>query len=147
MASSKAIRVELGAQQESLQRRLESGQYDDASAVMRAALRAPDREESTLDDVLREKVRASKADKWPSIAEQSSPHIAINYIRRIRESCLAPAHFPECGTRRDDLMPGLQTIGFGRRVTIAFRILKTRVEIVSIAYGGRDFESELRLRK
>jgi toxin ParE1/3/4 len=40
-------------------------------------------------------------------------------------------------------MPGLRTIGFERRVTIAFRVLKSRVEIVAIAYGGRDFESEL----
>jgi toxin ParE1/3/4 len=40
--------------------------------------------------------------------------------------------------------PGLRTIGFERRVTIAFRVLKTQVQIITIAYGGRDFESELR---
>jgi len=38
---------------------------------------------------------------------------------------------------RDDILPGLRTIGFERRATIVFRVLKTRVEIVSIAYGGR----------
>jgi toxin ParE1/3/4 len=54
------------------------------------------------------------------------------------------AHVPERGTKRDDILPGLRTIGFERRVTIAFRFLKTRVEIVTIAYGGRDFEAELR---
>lgn len=53
------------------------------------------------------------------------------------------AHFPERGTRRPDIVPGLRTIGFERRVTIAFRVLKTRVEIVAIAYAGRDFENDL----
>ena len=57
------------------------------------------------------------------------------------------ATFPERGRRRDDILPGLRTIGFERRATIAFRVLKTRVEIVSIAYGGRDFERELRKNK
>ena len=97
--------------------------------------------------VFRRRADARLTELYDYIAEQSSPHIAINYIRRIRESCLALADFPERGTRRDDIMPGLRTIGFERRVTIAFRVLKTRVEIISIAYGGRDFESELRLRK
>jgi toxin ParE1/3/4 len=54
---------------------------------------------------------------------------------------------PDRGTRRDDILPGLHTIGFERRVTIAFRVLKTRVEIVTIAYGGRDFKNALRREK
>jgi toxin ParE1/3/4 len=55
--------------------------------------------------------------------------------------------FPERGRRRDDIRPGLRVVGFERRVAIAFRVLKTRVEIVSIAYGGREFERELRKSK
>jgi toxin ParE1/3/4 len=57
---------------------------------------------------------------------------------------MALAEFSERGTRRDDLGRGLRTIGFERRVTIAFRVVRTRVEIVTIAYGGRDFESDLK---
>jgi toxin ParE1/3/4 len=48
--------------------------------------------------------------------------------------------FPERGTRRDDLAPGVRTIGFERRVTIAFRVLEDAVEILAVAYAGRDFE-------
>lgn len=81
------------------------------------------------------------------ISEQASPVIAIAYIRRIRAACLSLAHFPERGRRRDGIQPGLRTVGFEHRVTIIFRVLKTRVEIVSIAYGGRNFERELRERK
>jgi toxin ParE1/3/4 len=81
------------------------------------------------------------------IADANSPVVAIGYIRRIRLACLALAEFPEGGLRRDDLLSGLRIIGFERRVTIAFRVLHTRVEIVTIAYGGRNFERELRKRK
>ena len=85
MAGSKAIKVELGAQHESLQRRLDSGRYDDASDVMRAALRALDREESTLDDVLREEVRASMADKRPSIpADDVFKRLEARHARKVK---------------------------------------------------------------
>ena len=66
------------------------------------------------------------------------------YIGRIEKACMSLAMFPERGLRRDDLAPGLRTIGFERRVTIAFRVLDQIVEIVAIAYGGRDFESGFR---
>ncbi len=97
--------------------------------------------------VFRRRAEARLTELYDYIARQSSPTIAIGYIRRIRTSCLALADFPERGTRRDDILPGLRTVGFERRVTIAFRVSKKRVEIVSIAYGGRDFERELRSRK
>jgi toxin ParE1/3/4 len=81
------------------------------------------------------------------IASQAGPNIANGYLDRIYAACMALAHFPERGRRRDDILPGLRTIGFERRATIAFRVLKTRVEIVTVAYGGRDFERELRKGK
>jgi toxin ParE1/3/4 len=77
----------------------------------------------------------------------NSPEIAIGYIRRIQEACARLATFPERGGRRDDIQPGLRVVGFERGVAIAFRVLKTRVEIVSSAYGRRDFEPELRKGK
>lgn len=56
---------------------------------------------------------------------------------------MALATLPKRGTSRDDLLPGLRTIGFERRVTIAFRVLQTEVEIVTIAYARRRFEDDL----
>jgi toxin ParE1/3/4 len=78
------------------------------------------------------------------VAEASGLNIAGGYIDRIEAACMGLATFPNRGAKRDDLAPGLRTIAFERRVTIAYRVLKTRVEIVTIAYGGRDFESDLR---
>ena len=78
------------------------------------------------------------------IASQAGSVVANRYLDRLYTACIGLAHFPERGRRRDDILPDLRTIGSERRATIAFRILKTQVEIVTIAYGGRDFESELR---
>jgi antitoxin ParD1/3/4 len=67
MRTSKPISVTLGRQHASLERRLKSGLYDNASEVLRHALRALDREETMLDEALREKVKASMADGRPSV--------------------------------------------------------------------------------
>jgi toxin ParE1/3/4 len=81
------------------------------------------------------------------IASQAGSAVAGRYMDRLYAACMSLADFPERGTKRDDILPGLRTIGFERRATIAFRVLKTRVEIVTIAYGGRDFESGLTKKK
>jgi toxin ParE1/3/4 len=78
------------------------------------------------------------------IAAEAGLSVAGGYLDRIEAACMALAEFPARGTPRDDILPGLRTIAFERRVTIAYRVLKTRVEIVAIAYGGRDFERALR---
>jgi len=77
------------------------------------------------------------------ITSKAGIEVAGNYIDRIEAACMALASFPRRGIRRDEILPGQRTIGFERRITIAFRVLRTRVEIVTIAYAGRDFESRL----
>ncbi|MGE0285720.1 MAG: type II toxin-antitoxin system ParD family antitoxin [Bradyrhizobium sp.] len=62
MRTSKPITVTLGPMQASLERRLKSGDYDNASEILRAALRALDREEAAIEEHLRAKVAASLAD-------------------------------------------------------------------------------------
>ena len=47
---------------------------------------------------------------------------------------------PNRGTEHSDLRPGLRTIGFRRRVTIAFRVKGDSVAILRILYGGRSVE-------
>ena len=78
------------------------------------------------------------------ISRRAGLTVAGRYIDRIEAGMPGAGRFSERGTRRDDILPGLRTIGFERRATIAFRVLRSRVEIVTIAYGGRDFESALR---
>jgi toxin ParE1/3/4 len=58
--------------------------------------------------------------------------------------CTGLATFPLRGQGRDDLLPGLRTTGFERRVTIAFVVTTDAVLIEGIFYGGQDFEAALR---
>jgi len=82
------------------------------------------------------------------IATQSSPNRAIGYIARLEKYCAGFALMGERGTRRDDIRPGLRTVGFERRVTIAFHVETKRVVIDRVFYAGRDlakaFTSTLR---
>lgn len=67
---------------------------------------------------------------------------ADGYIARIVEFCMGLETFPLRGTARDDLLKGLRTIGFEKRVTIAFMVTDDAVLIEGIYYGGQDFESD-----
>lgn len=81
------------------------------------------------------------------IARTSGRDAAGGYIDRIEAACLALARFPNRGTKRDDVHEGLRTIGFERRATIAFQVVKNEVVIVGIFYGGRDFGAALKKLK
>lgn len=92
----------------------------------------------------RKRARAELFALYGYIADEAGDEIAGNYIARIEAACLSLTTFPLRGTRRDDLGSGLRTIGFERRVLIAFRVGKDAVTSVRILYGGRDFERVLR---
>jgi toxin ParE1/3/4 len=49
--------------------------------------------------------------------------------------------FPRRGTPRDDLRPGLRTIAWRRRVTVAYVVEDAAVVVIGVFYAGRDFES------
>ncbi len=51
--------------------------------------------------------------------------------------------FPERGTRRDDVRPGLRVLGYRRRVTITLIVEPDTVVIIGIFYGGQDWEDSL----
>jgi len=79
------------------------------------------------------------------IADAGSPANAKMYVEAIVAKCERLAAAPYQGTRRDDLLPGLRTTGFRRRVTIAFRIGAETILIAGIFYGGRSLEKNLAL--
>jgi antitoxin ParD1/3/4 len=64
---SRSITLTLGKQQSSIDARLESGEFESASEVVRAALRALDREKDILDEAMRAKLREAMDDPRPSI--------------------------------------------------------------------------------
>jgi antitoxin ParD1/3/4 len=60
--ANKPISVTLGPLADSAERRVREGRYASVSEVVRAGLRALDREEAALDEILRAKVAESLAD-------------------------------------------------------------------------------------
>jgi antitoxin ParD1/3/4 len=77
--------VTLGNQHASLERRLKSGEYDNASEVLRHALRALDREEAVLDELLRDKIKAAMADPRPSVpAADVFKRLRARHRRRVK---------------------------------------------------------------
>ena len=75
------------------------------------------------------------------ISERADAERAIGYVERIESYCRGFADFPERGTRRDDLYPGLRVTGFERRVTIAFHVDVDTVTFLRILYGGRNVDA------
>ncbi|MEI7870519.1 MAG: type II toxin-antitoxin system RelE/ParE family toxin [Alphaproteobacteria bacterium] len=78
------------------------------------------------------------------IAEEAGETAAGAYIDRIEATCRTLEIFPERGTRRDDIRPGIRPMGFERRATIVFQVKKSEVVIVRVFYGGQDYERSLR---
>ena len=75
---------------------------------------------------------------YTHIRDNGSPDIARGYIQRIRAFLRGFDTFPERGSRRDDIRPGLRMVGFERRVTIAFVVEGDEVIFSNILYGGRQ---------
>ena len=87
--------------------------------------------------------KADLRDLYWFIAEHSGHPRALAFVERIESYCSGFATFPERGSRRDDLLPGLRIIGFERRVTLAFHVGEHTVTFDRILYAGRDIVSEL----
>jgi antitoxin ParD1/3/4 len=68
MRSTKPITVTLGKMQERVEARVKSGEYSSASEVIRAGLRALDREEQMLNDLWRRKIQEALDDPRPSVS-------------------------------------------------------------------------------
>ncbi|MBM3582090.1 MAG: type II toxin-antitoxin system RelE/ParE family toxin [Alphaproteobacteria bacterium] len=94
--------------------------------------------------VFRPRAEADLLALYRHIAGNSGRVVAGAYIDRIEAACLALEIFPERGARRDDIRQGLRTVGFERRATIVFQVLKTEVVVVRILFGGRDFARAMR---
>jgi toxin ParE1/3/4 len=84
-------------------------------------------------------------DLYRYIAADASPEIADRFTQGIVDFCEGIANFPERAVRRDDIRPGLYVTNYRGRVVIAYAVEKDVVSIIGAFYGGRDFESLLRV--
>jgi plasmid stabilization system protein ParE len=94
--------------------------------------------------VVSPEARAQLDDLYDYIAAAASPATALRFNNAILDQLDSLRDFPNVGTLRDDILAGLRTLGFRRRVTIAFVVEATEVLVIGIFYGGQDFEAILR---
>ncbi|MCL2466668.1 MAG: type II toxin-antitoxin system RelE/ParE family toxin [Micrococcales bacterium] len=86
------------------------------------------------------RARRHLRDLYLYLAEVADPVTADKFVTAITDHCAALAEFPLRGRARDDIRPGMRTIGFRRRVLIAFDLSDDEVRVLGVFYGGRDYE-------
>jgi plasmid stabilization system protein ParE len=71
------------------------------------------------------------------------PTTAARFVDGIVAYCESFDTFPERGTRRDDLLPGLRVTSYRKSTTVAFRVDTSArtVAIIGVFYGGQDYEA------
>lgn len=80
------------------------------------------------------------ADLLTELAPKAGKNTTLQFVGRIVDYCLSFETFPERGTRHDDIAPGLRTVGWRRRATIAFEVTGNQVVILRILYAGRTLD-------
>ena len=76
-----------------------------------------------------------------AVIERASGSVrAEKFTGEIVDFCMGLSLFPERGTRRDDLRPGLRVLGWRRCVSIALTVEPDKVVILGVFYGGQDWE-------
>jgi antitoxin ParD1/3/4 len=83
--TSRPITVTLGELEPQVAARVKSGRYASASEVLRAAVRALDREEAAVNDWLRQRVDEALADPRPSVpARAVFKRLRAHHARQVK---------------------------------------------------------------
>jgi plasmid stabilization system protein ParE len=83
--------------------------------------------------------RAQLLELYRRIAFNASPAIAARYTDALVSQCEALAEFPERGTPRDDIRPGLRITHYRRRTVVAFAVDADEVAIIGLFHGGQHY--------
>jgi toxin ParE1/3/4 len=92
--------------------------------------------------VFRPQAKADIKALYDYIAEHAGLATAAAFIGRIEMACRQLTTFPERGTVRSELAPGVRIIGFERRTAIAFRVEGDVVRILRLLHAGQDFPEQ-----
>lgn len=72
------------------------------------------------------------------IADHADLDTALAYVDRIQARFATLAGFPDRGTPRDDLAPGIRSLSFERRQLILYRVDGDAVTILRVVDDARD---------
>lgn len=87
--------------------------------------------------VWRPRARADLLALYDWIADRADPDTAYAYTAAIEAHADKLATFPDRGTPREDLVPGLRTTPYRGRTVIAYRVLADAVEILRLVHAGQ----------
>ena len=73
------------------------------------------------------------------IALRAGADTAFAHTSKIEAKAASLAQHPECGTPRDDLVPGLRTAPYRRRTIIGYRVVDGLVEVLRLVHGGQEW--------
>jgi toxin ParE1/3/4 len=93
--------------------------------------------------ILSPEAQADLLSLYAWIADATSPDIALGYIDRLETYVRGFDVASERGTLHDCIRPGLRTVGFERRVTIAFTVTDEQAIILGFYYGGQNWQGIL----
>jgi toxin ParE1/3/4 len=85
-----------------------------------------------------EEAEEDLVDTYVYIAERDGIERAEAVDKRLRAACETLADFPNRGSPHDELAAGLRSLPFKRRATIYYRVTAETVDIMHIAWAGRD---------
>jgi len=74
---------------------------------------------------------------------KDKPAAAVKLIDRIKDRCNFIVNFPQSGSSRDDLIPGLRCLSIGNYV-IYFRSLNDAIRIERVLHAARDVDALFR---
>ncbi|MGX8013567.1 type II toxin-antitoxin system RelE/ParE family toxin [Mesorhizobium sp. ORM8.1] len=78
------------------------------------------------------------------LKSSGSENIANGFVDRIKQRCQSIGNYPSWRPLRDDIASGLRIVPFEHSAVIAYVIADDLVDIVSVFYGGRDYEALIR---
>lgn len=67
----------------------------------------------------------------------AGPDIAIRFVLSIQEQCARLADMPERAPLRPEVGEDVRVLSMKRRISIAYRVRRTEVEILGIFYRGQ----------
>jgi toxin ParE1/3/4 len=94
--------------------------------------------------VVTPEAKAQLNNLYEYLAREASLEIATRYIDAVMVRIAGLTSFPHRGTARSDIRPGLRTVPFRRRLTIAYAVTPREVRILGIARAGQDVKEMLR---
>ena len=87
--------------------------------------------------VWRPRARADLLALYDWIADRADPNTAFAYTAALEAHADKLATFPDRGTPRDDLVPGLRTTVYRGRTVIGYRVLGDAVEVLRLVHAGQ----------